>query len=321
MARKPAIPSHTPHQPQQNPVCEFAKLDSAWKFSAQLTESLESAFKDLSVSIACIAICGSVKRMEAHSASDLDLIVVVDDREAQLPDDELKQIQHSIWKIVSEHAVLKQFAAPKAGGLFSLCASWRNLIDPQQRGIVDADITTFGHRMHILMDAYPVAGTDSFRQLQKDIFTWYSEESMTSQFGGCPPFDWLKQDILRYWHSIHARAYWLFHDNAQKSATVNLKLRSSRLLQIVAFLSRLRAVERLPLEERLNAILQSGPRSPLETIIPLLSDQRANQLLSAWEKIWQALEGGINDPADATPLISHLRTLRDQTEHLGFRLL
>lgn len=299
----------------------FESLDASWKFSQKLTDELESACRPLGSSIASIAICGSIKRMEAHSGSDLDLLVVIDDRKVRPSDEEQQDIQRSVWKVVSEHDLLKQLAAPKPGGLFSICASWRNMTDPDQRGIVDADIFTFGHRMHILMDAFSVTGTDAFQHLQKDILTWYSEEQLTSELGGCPPFDWLKQDILRYWHSIHSRAYWLFREDAQKSTTVNLKLRSSRLLQIVAFLLRLQAVERLPQRERLDAMLQSGTRSPLETIVPTLSDERAAQLLTAWEEIWRALQSGVSDLTHATPLIPHLKTLQEQTEHLGFRLL
>lgn len=299
----------------------FDALRAAWQFSDRLTESLKSAFADLPDGVAAVAACGSVKRMEAHAASDLDLIVLIDDRRRDFSDQQQADIQAAVWSIVRNDPALNVFDTPMAGGLFSLCTSWRKLTDLKQRGVVDQEVTTFGHRMHVLMDAVPVAGSGQFKALQADVLHWYSEEYLTSAYGGCAPFDWLKQDLLRYWHSLHAQAYWLFKEQPVKSATVNLKLRSSRLLQISAILLRLKAAAQVQQCDRLPALLASGTRSPLQTVVASLPVADANQLLGAWQNVWKVLEAGI--PADHNPAnwAADLKVIREQVEGLGFQLM
>lgn len=295
-------------------------LHSAWQFSDRLTASLESAFRVLPKHVAAVLACGSVKRMEAHQGSDLDLIVVIDDRKQDFSLQQQADIQSAVWEIVKQDPAVNVFDAPMAGGLFSVCASWRRLTDRDQRGVVDADITTFGHRMHVLMDAVPVAGSAAFQELQSDVLNWYSEVPLTSAYGGCPPFEWLKQDLLRYWHSLHAQAYWMFQHQPVKSATVNLKLRSSRLLQIAAFLVRLKAVEQVQQNERLQALLDSGTRSPLQTIIPCLTKADAGQLLGGWQNVWKVLESGITENHDPANWAEDLKAIREVIDGLEFGL-
>lgn len=302
-------------------LVRFDALHAAWQFSDRLTESLTAAFANLPDGVAAVAACGSVKRMEAHAASDLDLMVLIDDRDREFSDQQQADIQAAVWRIVRDDSALNVFDAPMAGGLFSVCASWRKLTDLTQRGVVDQEVTTFGHRMHVLMDAVPVAGADALKELQAEVLHWYSEDSVTTAYGGCAPFDWLKQDLLRYWHSLHAQAYWLFKDRAVKSATVNLKLRSSRLLQITAILLRLQAAARVQQGDRLTALLNSGTGSPLQTIVPCLSDAAADQLLGAWQNVWKVLEAGITENHDPGNWTSDLQIIREQIGGLGFQLM
>ncbi|MEP3482078.1 MAG: nucleotidyltransferase domain-containing protein [Fuerstiella sp.] len=298
----------------------FDALESAWRFSNLVTEDLKTAFRVLPEQVAAVVVCGSVKRMEAHARSDLDLMVVIDDRHQNVPQLQKTQIQDSVWEIVRQDSKLNALDAPMSGGLFTECASWKKLTDVRQRGVVDEDMTTFGHRMHVLMDGVAVSGADAFLRLQADVLEWYSEAELTSAYGGCPPFDWLKQDVLRYWHSLHARAYWVDRDKPAKSAIENLKLRTSRLLQVSAFLLRLRAVQKVPLGERLPALLESGSRSPLQTIVPLLTKADAHQLLSAWQNLWQVLEAGVPEDSDSSNWKASLVAVREQIEGLGFQL-
>lgn len=311
-------------RPQADPsplsLDRFGALQAAWQFSDELTQSLNSAFLNLPDHVTSVAVCGSVKRMEAHRGSDLDLIVLIDDRSKDFSEQQQAEIQTAVWNVVRQDPALNIFQAPKPGGLFSQCVSWRKLTDLEQRGVVDEEVTTFGHRMHVLLDAVPVAGSDAFRKLQASVLAWYSEVSLTSVYGGCPPFDWLNQDILRYWHSLHAQAFWLFREQPVKSATVNLKLRSSRLLQVTAFLLRLRAVQLVEQSDRLQALLDSGTRSPLQTIAPYLSEPDADQLLRAWQNVWEVLESGINEQHDPANWTADLNTIAQKIESLDFRL-
>lgn len=295
----------------------FSNLRGAYDVSTTVTKSLRQALASLSTDIATVAVCGSVKRLEAHSGSDLDFIVVVDDRQKPVPETVRLNLYRNVWESLRTHPELASFATPKPGGLFSVCASWKDLTDGEMKGVIDEPITTFGHRIHLLMDAVAVSGDDRFAELQEDLFEWYQESDVTNRFGDQSPFEWLKQDVLRYWYSLRARSFWLFRDNQIKSNVVNLKLRSSRYLQISAFLLRLQWAQELPPEQQQSFLLQSSERSPLKTICSKLTEGQSSELLAAWQHIWTTLETGQTDSDRSEEWIPHLKTIRNLVEATG----
>ena len=264
---------------------ELPALRAAWDYSAKQFELLRKAFNDqqLPEHLACVVVSGSLSRMEAHSESDLDLIVVADDRNCDVDEEALYE---SVWSTIESGLVGDHFRRPKPRGIFSVCASWRKMTDAANRGLVNEDVSVYGHRMQLLMDAQPLILATTFCDLQRDLLQWYSEYRICQLFGELGPFHWLWQDVQRYWRSIRSRACWLHSDDAKKSAEVNLKLRSSRLAIVAAFLGALNDSQQSGgFEQATSQLLNQLRRTPLERLVSY-SEQQGCELLKDYESIW-----------------------------------
>ncbi len=267
-------------------------MATAWAFSARQLELLRRSLDLHDAEIACVAVSGSLNRMEGHAKSDLDILIVIDDRDRDYSQDERHRIYDSVWAQLKRVPDLKSLKPPKSGGVFSTCASWTAMTDEATRGIVDADLITFGQRMQLLLDAQPVAGDALFCNLQSDLLHWYSENRVSRIFAESSSFHWLWQDVQRYWRSIRSRACWLHADQPHKSLQVNLKLRSSRLVLIAAFLQAIRTAEATAAEDQQQATLieclqQQLTLAPLQRLTSaLLSETDRQQLLRCYQFVW-----------------------------------
>ncbi|MEZ6060277.1 MAG: nucleotidyltransferase domain-containing protein [Planctomycetaceae bacterium] len=305
--------------PQQRNPAEAAfehapRLKDAWTFSSQrlafVCDLLDE--KSLPAEVAAVAASGSLSRMEAHSRSDLDLLIVVDDRRSAIDTRREQQIASDVWSRLKDSG----FQLPRTGGIFSKCARWSELVDEASRGIVDADLTTFGQRMQLLADAQPLARHDQFVELQDQILAWYSENRIAALFGEAGTFHWLWQDVQRYWRSLRSRSSWLYLDDRPKAMEINLKLRSSRLVIVAAFL---RAIS----DAHCNAdspeiqrqhLAHSLRLTPLERLAANAESYTRRRLISAYETAWSHITDAPAEWQTATsipPAIDHaLRELR-----------
>lgn len=264
-------------------------LASAWEFSARQLARLRRSLELCRTDIACIAVSGSLNRMEGHAGSDLDVLVVIDDRDRDYSEFHRQTIYDSVWAELRNVPELQALKPPRAGGVFSVCASWKAMTDRATRGIVDADLITFGQRMQLLLDAQPIAGDAIFGELQSDLLHWYSESRVSRMFAESSELHWLWQDVQRYWRSIRSRACWLDADQPKKSLEVNLKLRSSRLVLIAGFLQAICAAEadckgHASLAESLQCQLSLAPLQRLTAAMPDEADRQ--QLLRSYQAIW-----------------------------------
>lgn len=280
--------------PQDRPspfedVPQLREFRGAWQFSAQRISDLSNALQQqLPAQVACVAVSGSLARMEAHEQSDVDLLVVVDDRATRVSLAEMADIYQTVWQRLAESLPDVELTPPKPGGVFSECASWRLLTAPAARGIVNEDMTTYGQRMQLLLDAQPILHNHSFAELQADLLLWYSEHRIASQFAEAGPFHWLKLEVQRYWYSIQARACWLFANQPHKSLEVNVKLRSSRKLLITAFLHSIdQAHHAESPEQATDSMLQLLRWTPLEILTSAMSDDARQSMLLNFETAWK----------------------------------
>ena len=255
--------------------------------------------------LACVVISGSLSRMECHAASDLDLLIVLDDRGAAVSEETAATLFNEVWRRIDAEGL--GAARPKSGGVFSQCVSWRALTDPAVRGIVNEDVTTYGQRMQLLLDAQPVLHDRSFDELQTELLNWYLETRVSQLFDEPGPFGWLCQDVQRYWRSIWSRAYWLHEDDADKSMEVNIKLRSSRAAIVAAFLHAIEAAQHSggDATDVVAALQGQLTVTPLERLTSGLSTKEASSLLMSYQTVWCFLSGG--DSA-ACPLPHEIRT-------------
>lgn len=271
------------------PANTAPRLAGAWDFSRQrlqrLVAKLESAAP--SADVACVAVSGSLARMESHGQSDIDLLVVVDDRQTDFPRQLLEEIYGDTWSLV-ESALPEPPQRPMSGGIFSECVLWRQLVDRGVRGQVDEPVTPYGQRMQLLLDAQPIWGHATFARLQAELLHWYSDPPLPAAFGEDAPFHWMTQEIHRYWRSIRARACWLFADQPVKAVHVNTKLRSSRWLLIATFLEAIRRCHQseFDLPQRCLWLAEQCRLPPLERVACTLPPEASQSLLAAYETAW-----------------------------------
>ncbi len=227
--------------------------------------------------------------MEAHSGSDLDVLIVLDDRSIEIAEGARRAIYDQVWQQLNTLDTGEAVKPPKAGGVFSSCVSWRKLIDPKVRGIVNEDVTTYGQRMQLLLDAQPVTGHACCQKLQLDLLNWYAETRIADQFAEAGVFHWLWQDVQRYWRSIRARATWLHATEPLKCAEVNLKLRSSRMVLVAAFLQAIQATHAATddKQESITNLQQRLTTTPLERIAMSLSEiAERTEVIRCYQTIW-----------------------------------
>lgn len=270
----------------------LATLERAWNFSGERLQKLGQQLEGWPVpnEIACVAVSGSLARMEGHAGSDLDLMIVLDDREAIITTERAEQIFLTTWMQLDQASIDQPLKPPMAGGVFSRCVLWSTLIDPSVRGIVNEDVTSFGQRMQLLLDAQPIFQHKNFQRLQKELLHWYSEFRVSQMFGEPGPFHWLWQDVQRYWRSLRSRACWLHEDDFSKSITVNTKLRSSRMLLIAGFLLAIQNSQQTQSNttNAIDTLCDSLMLTPMERIAAALqSSQDQQSLLLAYQTAWQ----------------------------------
>ncbi|MEO2034688.1 MAG: DUF294 nucleotidyltransferase-like domain-containing protein [Planctomycetaceae bacterium] len=280
-----------PHQRQpQFDVAVAPDLASAWHDSLERFRHIGAAIGEgLPEFVACLAVSGSLARMEAHSGSDIDLIIVLDDRQRPITDAAAGDVVDAVWGRLDALGAVR----PKPGGIFSVCARWKDLVDAEAKGRIDESVVTFGHRIQLLMDAQPVTSPTQFAEIQKDILRWYSETRLAAVFNESGPFHWLWQDVHRYWRSLRSRTCWLNANDARKSLALNVKLRSSRLILIFAFLKTLQQHQDLQrsLDESIDRIVMSLHRTPVERLFGHGAELRS------WNTVWDFLRGTIDHPA------------------------
>lgn len=285
-------------------VEHVSSLAVAWQYSAGQYQKIRDAIEPcLPEFVACAAVSGSLARMEAHQASDIDLILVLDDRQCAVADGEANAVFDEVWRRLDELGAVR----PKPGGIFSECARWTQLTDPAMRGRVDESLVTFGHRIQLLMDAQPVTDAERFLDLQRDLLSWYSETQLMSMFEEPGPFHWLWQDVQRYWRSLRSRTCWVNADDTAKAVSLNVKLRSSRLMLVSSFLLTLQQAQwgSVSCEQTLNE--QDIVETVSDDVLRRLTFTPTERLfgdgkgIQQWDLIWTWLRDTASCPTEQLP--------------------
>ncbi len=232
--------------------------------------------------------------MEAHGASDVDLLIVADDRHESVSDGQADRLMRDIRQRLKQGG----FRQPKPDGIFSVCARTRDLLDPGARGRISERLVPFGQRMHLLLDAQPLIGNRRLIALQKDLLQWYSETRVMTVFEEAGPFHWLWQDVQRYWRSLRSRTYRRDRHDANRFLVRNVKLRSSRMMQIFAFLLILDDASRsaASVSDQSEYLVHHLHRTPAERLV------ESGMAIGDWDRVWcflrEAAQNGITDVPD-----------------------
>lgn len=208
------------------PVLNDSRLFSFEIFRG-VSSALSHALGAVSEAIMTVAVGGSLGRLEASSESDIDCIVIVDDRK----EFDHEQVALMVRKIRAE--LIKTGLRPsKANGIYCRPIRTSRLLDPNGRGSLTEEAAIFGTRMQLLLDARPIYQPSEFQSLRAQLLAWYgcSQNRMTH----CTH---LLNDLSRY---LHAYAVWQqFKFSRSKHDGWYLrqaKLRSTRIVTFAGLL-------------------------------------------------------------------------------------
>ncbi|HCU90350.1 MAG TPA: hypothetical protein DGR97_10415 [Gammaproteobacteria bacterium] len=176
------------------PVLNHSRL-----FSRDIVRDISRALIELlgshSEPVMTIAVAGSLGRLEASSESDIDCIIIIDDRI------ELDQVQVGLMVRKIRAELIKTSLRPsKAEGIYCRPVRTSCLLEPNARGSLTEEAAIFGTRMQLLLDARPIYNAREFNFLRGQLLAWYgySKNRMTH-------YTHLLNDLSRY---LHAYAVW-----------------------------------------------------------------------------------------------------------------
>lgn len=200
-----------------------------------LSSRLADALAD-GAGVLTVAAAGSLGRLEVGAGSDLDGIVVVDDR---CEPGQAGALVERVYAALGDCPI----RLPKSTGIFRSPITPGALCAPGARGSLAEAPAVFGKRIQFLLDTRPLHGAAAYSALQARILEWYagSRRAMDAD-AQC---SLLINDLQRY---RHAYAGWQRH-KYERSADDGwylrqAKLRSSRALTFAGLLLLLGASSR-----------------------------------------------------------------------------
>lgn len=212
-------------------LTDLPHLRAAWNYSADRLAAMVDCLSDcqLPACVRCVAVGGSLARMEASSASDCDLIIIVDDQ-GDGDFESGRQAFNKIWAALES----LELGLPEPAGIFSGPVSIQSLLNPQTIGHVSEEQSVFGTRMQFLLEAQPIAGESSFRSISRDIVERYATRYIA--LDNTKQWTYLLNELVRYFKSL-CQTY-LFEElyDDRRWRQRNLKARHSRVLMYAGLL-------------------------------------------------------------------------------------
>ncbi len=236
----------------------YPSLASSRAFSRDrisvVTTALSKALETLGQPIMTVAVGGSLGRLEASADSDIDCIIIVDDRAEYDP----RQTATSIKRIHAE--ILRTgLQPPKTDGIYCRPILRSQLLDPANRGSLTEEPAIFGTRMQLLLDARPVYRANAFSSLKDQLLSWY----------GCTAerphhFTHLLNDLSRY---LHAYAVWQqFKFSRTQRDGWYLRQAKFRSTRVVTFAGLLFAIGETSMTDNATDLAQTLNHTPLGRI-------------------------------------------------------
>lgn len=219
----------------------YPALHGAWRESWQTLAVMREllAGEGLPPEVRCVAVSGSLGRMEQTSHSDVDLIVVLHDDIATEGDRAARAFQ-SVWRPLASLGL----PPAKTHGIFAAPTSQTELCRPVDVGKIDEAVGVFGKRIQLLLDAQPLYADASFASLQEAVLARYGQDDALRHGDG--HWTCLQRDVIRYWQSMAVQCRWRQRDDAAAWRIRNLKLQHSRRLMVAGLLLLLGEATRRP---------------------------------------------------------------------------
>lgn len=198
-------------------------LTAARQRSQDLLETVASGTADVASHFVCVAAAGSLGRLEAGPAADIDTLFIVE-TEAAVGDAAVGVAVETFFGRLTGLPL----AVPKAHGIFRRPVARSALLAVESRGRIDESPHTFGPRIQMLLDARPIHGAAAFAELRRAILAWYAPRPwLTSD----APWSYLLSDLVRYAHAYRNWQRFAFdNDDADSWSLRQAKLQSCRFM-------------------------------------------------------------------------------------------
>ena len=118
---------------------KYPALFAAWNRSAKTLAAVKHRLHYVDQRVATVAVSGSLGRMEQLDHSDSDLIVLLKD-DIPLDSAEARDVFQNVWNVLNPLGLGK----PKATGIYATPSNQAERCDPDTRGQVDENVSTFG---------------------------------------------------------------------------------------------------------------------------------------------------------------------------------
>ena len=275
-------------------LAEFPALAAARTFSCRTNARLAdlAARLDPAPGLVCLAVAGSLGRLEAMEDSDCDLIVIV---EPDIPNDSpaAKRLMARVWEALAP-AGLKR---PKGWGIFTEPANAHELTAVSALGSLEDDVALYGKRMQLLLDAQPIFGEPAFFALQQRLVGWFETASQSRE----PDFAhaYLLGEVVRYYRTYASWQHFRLSVESDENWTIRqLKLIFSRRAMYAGLV--LSLAHAWTEADPRAALFRSLALPPLERICLAAGADRARAILGSYEVFQRAM----NDAATRASLIA-----------------
>jgi hypothetical protein len=291
-----------------------------WSESTAVFDRLRSHLTTaaLDPSIAAVAVCGSLARMEYTAASDLDVLVILRD-DAYHEGDEADSASESVWQAIAAESPRR----PRTGGTFSRPISTKALADLSQLGAATEQWDAFGKRINLLLASQPVYGATHFERALERVAEAYATAGSL-----CGDATWsvLGHDVARHFHCVAAnRSRKMFAQDPPDIASY-VKFRFSVTLAHEAFLLLLHDIASRPQPDvpQLLAALRLTPMERVGHVCDLRNDLGIEVIASCyWEFIeWSSDRGAGRESAtggdrELASLMRRATQMRQEFERLS----
>ena len=306
---------------ERMPLFDAARVAlRTWPGSAAVIDRLRSHLTTVALdpSIAAVAVCGSLARMEYSAASDLDLLVILKD-DAYHDGDAADSAYESVWKVIAAESPRR----PRPGGTFARPISTKALADLSQLGAATEQWDAFGKRINLLLASQPIYGAAHFERVLASVAEAYATAG--SQCGDAMKWSVLGHDVARHFHCVAAnRCRKMFAQDPPDIASY-VKFRFSVTLAHEAFLLLLHDIASRPHPDvpQLLAALRLTPMERVGHVCGLHNDRGIESIASCYREFldWSGERGAGRELAtggdrELASLMRRATQMREELERL-----
>lgn len=281
--------------PQLPDIQDRGWLAAARGRSERLLEAVAGRTLDIAPAFVCVAAAGSVGRLEAGPAADLDTLFVVETADEA----GTGAVREAVEAFLDRLTPLP-LAAPKPTGIFRRAVARHELLTAAARGRIDESPHVFGPRIQMLLDARPIHHATAFMDLRRAILDWYAPRPRLSIDAA---WSYLMSDLVRY---AHAYGNWqrckLDGDAADSWSLRQAKLHSCRFMTWLGLYALLLRAREEADGEGVGWLVDHLDLSPLERVA-LVCHEDDPRLANEIVTVYEAMLAELADPAVRTTLV------------------